>query len=338
MAIAYTLNKYKDVYTIKNTGVVSLTYTLSLGGCGSTTQVSSGSIIPNETITLPINYKDGIYQVTVSDSISTEKLPDILFYKNFLLYIVDVINTLYCKCSECGSCKDCDNIRSDTYLNLLGATNAYMLLDFVSYEVYLKHMSINLQCDLSSVVADFVAQTQISGDEEILDIMNKIIASYYTSFYLSEVNKAIDADEVTYVKEKYNYNNIAKCFKKIGIDVQTIVDSYTNMNVFYWQQPDITTDIDDVMANLTQVFLDTKPFVNISEFQQGKKVTYAVTGRNAFAIQETPDANYTITDSMGNDITDEFDYQYDVSLKTAVFVSINIIAPSVLYYKFKTNF
>lgn len=337
MTLAYTLTKYKDVYTIENTGVVNLSYTLSLGGCGAATQVSTGDILPNGTVTLPINYIDGIYQVTVSDSISVETLPDILFYKNFLLYIVNAINTLYCKCSECGSCKDCNNIRSDTYLNLLGSTNAYMLLDFVSYEVYLKHMSINLQCDLNNAVANFVAQTQISGDEEILDVMNKIIASYYTSFYMSEVNKAIDTDEVAYVKWKYNYVNIAKCFKKIGIDVQTIVDSYSTMNVFYWQQPDITTDIDDVMANLTQVFLDAKPVVNISDFQQGKKVTYAVTGRNAFAIQETPDTNYIISDSMGNDITDEFDYQYDVTLKTAVFVSINSVAPSVLYYKFKTN-
>lgn len=337
MALAYTLKKYKDVYTIENTGVVNLTYTLSRGGCGLTTQVSTGNILPSGTVTLPINYIDGIYQVTVSDSVSTEKLPDILFYNNFLLYIISKINTLYCKCTECSTCQDCNDVSCNTYLNLLSSTNAYLLLDIVPYQVYLKLISKTLQCDISNVVCDFTNETQISGDEEVIDVMNHTIASYYTAFYLKEFVEAIDIEEETYIKEKFKYNNISKCFKKIGIDIQEIIDSYIDMNVHYWQQPDTSTNITDILNSLTQSYIDSKPFVNIVEFQEGKKISYFATGRVAFILQEIADANFVIEDSLGNDITDEYQYQYVPNLSAGLFVSINPAVPSTLYFKFKHN-
>ena len=337
MALAYTLKKYKDVYTIENTGVVNLSYTLSRGGCGLTTQVSAGNILPSGTVTLPINYIDGIYQVTVSDSVSTEKLPDILFYNNFLLYIIGKINTLYCKCTECSTCQDCDDVSCNTYLNLLSSTNAYLLLDIVPYQVYLKLISETLQCDISNVVCDFTGQTQISGDEEVIDVMNHIIASYYTAFYLREFTDAIDVDEETYIKEKFKYNSISKCFKKVGIDIQEIISDYVDMDVHYWQQPNTSSDITDIINSLTQEYIDSKPFVNIATFQEGKKITYFSTGRVAFILQETEDANYVIEDSLGNDITDEYQYQYVPNLKAGLFVSINPVVPSTLYFKFKHN-
>lgn len=334
--MTYTFKKYKDVYTIKNTGVVNLTYTLTRG-CGSTTQVETGSILPNGTTTLPINYIDGIYQITISDNTSTEELPDILFYNNFLLYIIDKVNILYCKCGDCGSCKDCNEVRCDTYLNLLSATNSYLMLNYLAYQVYLKSISQTLQCDIDNITLEFTARTQISGNEEILEVMNQVIASHYMAFYLNEYTSAIDDEERAYINEKFKYVNISKCLKKIGINTQEIINNFTDLEVFYWQEPDTTTDIADVMLTLTQGLLDTKTHANISVFEQGKIITYPYTGRAVFVLQETADSTFVINDSLGNDITDEFSYQYNSSLNAAVFVSINPVVPSSLYFKFKNN-
>lgn len=226
MALAYILKKYKDVYTIENTGAVALTYTLSKGECGGYSQVNSGSISPSSVITLPIKYIDGKYQVAISDNVSTETLPDILFYNNFLLYIIDKINALYCNCNGGNrSCRDCDGIDCNSYLNLLSSTNAYLMLNYEPYQNALKDISDAMHCDIDNIVLEFTSRTQITGNEEILEILDQIIASHYMSFYLYEISVSIDESERDYIKNKYKISSISKCFKKIGIDIEDITET-----------------------------------------------------------------------------------------------------------------
>lgn len=84
MALSYIYNDYKDIYTLENTGLVTLNYTLSKVECNSVTTVKTGSINVGQTVTLPIKYIDGVYSIEISDSIESLILPDILFYNNLL--------------------------------------------------------------------------------------------------------------------------------------------------------------------------------------------------------------------------------------------------------------
>ena len=45
--------------------------------------------------------------------------------------------------------------------------------------------------------------------------------------------------------------------------------------------------------------------------------------------------NFTIFDSLNNNVTDEFDVYYDSNSSLALFVSKIVYAPSNIYFKFK---
>lgn len=109
----------------------------------------------------------------------------------------------------------------------------------------------------------------------------------------------------------------------------------TTMKVYYWQIDGVGVDFDSERLNIDNDYLSKKPVVDIIVFEQGKIVNYTLIGRLCFAIQETENSNFVITDSLNNDVTDEFDVMYYAPIKTALFVSKNPYSYSSIYFKFK---
>lgn len=122
--------------------------------------------------------------------------------------------------------------------------------------------------------------------------------------------------------------------------IETIEEPMTPIigtNIYYWQLTNVQDNITQVLPTITEPFFDTVESQEVVIFQQGYIVSYTAIGRIAFAIRETELEQYSISDALNNDVTDEFDTQYLPDLKTLLFVSKNPYSHSSIYFKFKRN-
>ena len=336
MALVYNFKKYKDVYTIENNGLVTLTYTLRKVECDSTTIVRQGEILVGQTVILPIKHIDGVYRITISDSVLEETLPDILFYNNLLLTIIDSTEEVLCGCKGCNTCEDCNNC--EQYLLTLTTILAYSIVNNPTYSPYINSIAEQLKCDIDAKVLCLLTNIQILGETEVEDLLKEIVALYYLAFYLYDLSQATDAEEAEYIKIKYLSSKIMKCIRKLGINIDEQTEIITeDMQVFYWQLNNPLDTITEVIPLFNSTFLNDKPVLPFESFEDGETVTYSQIGRICFAIKETDLLNFSIFDSLNNDVTDEFDNHYFVTTRTVLFVSKLPYSFSNMYFKFKKN-
>lgn len=337
MALNYVYRKYKDTYTLENTGLVALTYILSYRECNSVTTVSQGNINVNQTVTLPITYTDGVYSIKISDSVSEEILPDIFFYKNLVLSIIDNVEKVICGCDGCkgSSYSKCDNTECNSLLFTLVSEQSLTFVNNPKYNTYLSIIGDYLKCSINELIVCSLTEEMLLGKQDVKNLVLQIIGLYYLAFYYTELHEASDDSEVDYVKEKYKFNKIAKCLKRIGINTGDIEDQLFNYPVYYWQLSDPISTITDVIPLLTDSYLATKPMDRFQVFTQGKIIDYNQIGRIVFTIKNADSINFILNDSLGNDITDQFDTYYDSVNKYALFVSKIPYSYGSVYFKFK---
>lgn len=225
MALGYILRDYKDIYTLENVGLVTLSYTLSKKECDSVTTIEEGDILAGQTITLPINYIDGVYSIEISDNIETLILPDILFYNNLLISIIDNVEEVVCGCKGCDTCDDCGDEECSLHLNTLIAVLAFNFMKSPKYNDYLDLVAEVLKCTIDARILCLITKQLILGKEDSKDLVLEIIALYYLAFYFKDLADAEDAEEVTYIKTKYNSVKILRCIRKMGIDIDAIENS-----------------------------------------------------------------------------------------------------------------
>lgn len=341
MALNYIYKKYKDVYTLENQGLVPLTYTLKKIECDTVTIVEEGTIAVSTIFTIPITAFDAVYSLTISDGVETLTLPDILQYNNFLLSIIDNIEEVVCGCKNCHDCKDCGDgdkcHECKLYLNTLTGVLAYAYLNNPRYTSYLNSIAEELKCSLSTKILCMLANNMMNGDEDTTHMFKHIIGMHYLAFYLFDLVGAADEEEASYIKLKYKSSKILTCLKKLGIDIDETTDIFlSDMQVYFWQIDDLFEDIDDIIPIFGNTYLADKQVVDFQEFEQGKIVTYTTVGRVAFAIKETDIQNFLIMDSLGNDVTDEFDNHYFNTERTILFVSKIPYSHSNMFFKFKS--
>ena len=91
MALNYTYLKYKDTYTLKNNGSVTLTYSVSKVTCEATTEIKTGTILPGQTTDLNF-IVDGNYSVYLASSTEVGMPFIIKYYNNLLLSFISLYN------------------------------------------------------------------------------------------------------------------------------------------------------------------------------------------------------------------------------------------------------
>ena len=337
MAVLYTYTKYQDLYSLKNVNTNSITYTFSRKECDSLTLVQSKVIPAGETIYLPLSYKDGKYQVDITDGTNTVHIYDILYYQNLLLSVIDNIEESVCPCvcKECDECGDSDSCKVD--FNTIVSAMSFSIVNTPKYTKYFELIAKELQCTYDELVLASLSNKMINGEENVKDLYLKTISLYYLAFYYVDLVGAKDADEVIYIKTKYKSEKILKCIKKLGIDVIKISNLLlSSMNVYYWQLDNTIGEINSVASSMSVVnYLDDKPYLPFSTFEQGVNINYTKIGRIAFAIKETDIQNFLLNDSLGNDVTNDYDVRYLAGTKTALFVSKSVISITTLFFKFK---
>lgn len=112
--------------------------------------------------------------------------------------------------------------------------------------------------------------------------------------------------------------------------------NYEYINVYYWQL-EIDQDFNDLQTIYDDSYLTIKPHKPIELFEEGYNVPLSNIGKLVFSIVNVNNSNYSLYDSLGNDVTDNFESFYHLPTRSIVFCSIpsyNYSTPN-LFFKFK---
>lgn len=338
MALSYTFTKYKDTYTITNNGLTDLTYVVKVLTCDSSKQTATSVILPDNTKNIMFLY-DGRYEILLDDGTEQETI-NVNIYFDLLLSFIDSVETLVCGCKKCDGCEDVCN-DCESFLATLVKALSFNSLNSSIYQAYTNSIAESVRCDFNDTVACAMLKNKVYGNVELEEIIIKLIGYYYFAFYFKDSILASDQNEKDYITAKYKYIKIAKCMKKeIGLTPTDVFEELEKDTiVYYWQLDNITDALDEVNTAITGLtYLNTKSNLSFINFQEGRNVNYTLVGRAVFAISPTQIQDFIIEDSLGNNITDEFDTSFNDDFKLAVFVSKNYYVPSTLYFKFKKDF
>lgn len=214
MALNYTYLKYKDTYTIKNDGIVNLTYSVSKVTCETTTEIKTGVILPSQTVNLSF-VVDGNYSVYLYSSVEVGPAFTIKHYYNLITSLISVVEGLICGCSECNDCEECN--QCEDYLGAFMKAQAFNTVNYPLYQPYLNTVTQNSICLFNEQILCSLLNEKVYGNTKTKEVMLQLIGSYYLSFYYKDKDLAVNAEEETYTTVKYKFDKIATCLRKMGI-------------------------------------------------------------------------------------------------------------------------
>jgi hypothetical protein len=332
MALNYTYIDYKDVHTITNNESLDMTYSVVKNSCDASTTISTGIINPGQTITL--NFAtDGNYTIELS-TLNDEAAVDIKYFQNLLKSFITDAEKLLCGCAKCDECSECNECQD--YLGAFMKSFAFNSINTPLYQEYVNMIAEAVLCDFTDEVVCSITYQKVFGSSSVKEPMLKILSYYYAAFYYKDFLMAADPAEAEYVTTKYKFAKIAKCMKKLGVDPAQIFTLFeSESNVYYWQLDNTQDGIAQVIALLSPAYIAAKPSLPFSTFEAGHIVSYVDVGKICFAVMPTQVQNFIISDSLNNDVTDEFDVHYESSMSLALFVSKIPYGFGNIYFKFK---
>jgi len=335
MALNYTYTNYKDVHTLTNNESLNMTYTIVKNSCDASTTLTTGILTPGQTITLNF-VTDGNYTIELSTTISTDSF-DIAYFQNLLRSFINDTERLLCGCAKCDDCAECNECQD--YLSAFMKSFAFNSVNAPFYQGYIDLIAQSVVCDFTDEVICSIIHEKVFGTPSVKDPMLKILSYYYSAFYYKDYYMAADLSEAEYITTKYKFVKIAKCMKKLGVDpAEILAEVESGSKVYYWQLTNTVDTITQVIPLLSPIYIATKPNLPFSVFEAGNIVSYTDIGRICFAVMPTQIQNFLISDSLNNDVTDQFDIYYKNSMSLALFVSKLPYSYSNIYFKFKKGF
>jgi hypothetical protein len=139
-------------------------------------------------------------------------------HTNLLYSTIDNILSLFCGCNchDCGD--DCGKKDSD-YSTVL---NKLLSLNIIKENYYTEAITQSnscIKCDVEQGVDCELLQEKITGSSDNKEKIKKLIAYYYLVYYYKDLLESATPDEVT---KQYKYNDIYKCIKHLGLDINCI--------------------------------------------------------------------------------------------------------------------
>jgi hypothetical protein len=332
MALNYTYLKYKDVHTLRNNESIDMSYTIVKNSCDASTSLSTGVITPGTTITL--NFAtDGNYSVNLSSLNGTATIP-IKYFQNLLKSFIADAEKLLCGCAKCDECAECNECQD--YIGAFMKSFAVNSVNYPLYQAYVDLISQENVCSFTDEVICSIIHEKVFGSTSVKEPMLKILSYYYSAFYYRDFYMATNSEEEVYITTKYKFDKISKCIKKLGITPTEILNQFEqSIMVYFWQLTNTQNTIAEVIPLLSPSYIAGQASLPLEVFEAGHIVSYANVGRICFAIMPTLVQNFTIMDSLNNDVTDEFDVHYDTNMSLALFVSKVPYSFSNIYFKFK---
>ena len=332
MAVNYTYTRYKDTHTITNNESIEMTYEVIKVSCDASTTISTGIIDPAQSIILSF-VVDGNYSIELKTLIS-ESIFTIKTFQNLLNSFIRDAERLLCGCAKCDECAECNECQD--YLAAFMKSFGINSVNYPLYQTYVELIAQDTVCDFTDEVICSIIHEKVFGTSSVKEPMLKILSYYYAAFYYKDYYMAVDEAEAEYITTKYKFAKIAKCIKKLGVDPADILTEFENGSmVYYWQLDNTEDTITEVTPLLSPAYIAAKSSLPFSVFEAGNIVSYANVGRICFAVMPTQIQNFLILDSLNNDVTNEFDIDYDNTMSLALFVSKIPYSFGNIYFKFK---
>lgn len=341
MAITYNIKRVKDTYTLFNTGADKFEYTLTLKPCEGyfSSLINGGEVSASSSVVLPVDAKDGSYEVTLITYSGTEVLetviaPTIFQYKHLISSLVYSLEELVCGCDS-GDCDKPDVC--DLSLTTLVSALTIFFTDVTKYTSYLSNMSNALSCEINEKLSTYLITEKIKGKGDNTSLIYNTLGLFYASFYLYEMSVAAAEDKM-YVQSKYKSAKILGCLNKVGVSVNLAGATALSANstVYYWQLG-VGEDITKVMEEFAPGIFYTKANKPLDTFSAGYTVSYAQVGKIVFAIEAAEGATFKFLDALNNDVTDKFDATYFSGIKRVLYISKLSYSVSNIYFKIKNT-
>lgn len=354
--ITFQLKRVKDVYTLVNLTGIDFEYTLIKEGCDTITIPIVRTVEANLSTALPIT-SDGFYSLEVNGE--TCYFNVLHNYRDRLVVLIQEALCKHCGCSpvNCLPKDAVDCLKNQSLFNFI-QTYKYLVKPFSFEERQLYNVFLfnfyqktiyNNRCFTVQELCKQLLDTSITGNSQTNKaLFDYYIAIYYLGLYYYDVvninttlltSEEVE-EELIHLKEVYRYKKIVNCIRNLGVDINSLLEETLEVpsttKVAYWQLTNTNDKLAEVLAGLTLPILDAKPFELYPIFNDGKTITYTNIGRIVFAIYTTVEQNFIITDTLGNNITDNFEVAYVPSLQCMVYVSKSIITHSTIGFEFNT--
>lgn len=236
----YTFKKVNDVYILSNVDfVLTLTYSLYRQKCDEENElIFTGSLLAGVNKNFE-NLSDGEYTL----NISVVDVDTIIYFntyiylrKQFITLIKDLL------CCDCG----CDGLNNTLFISKdcktameFQAEYGYILNYFYALKplsnttqqnnnpylpLILEALFNNSKCDLNKELCKQYFNNALEGFNVNSNLNKYQLALIYLSLYFYEKSliNSNKSDELVYLNKLYDFNNISKCIKKLGIDIQEL--------------------------------------------------------------------------------------------------------------------
>ena len=339
MALNYSFIKYKDSYIITNNESLVLGYTLTRETCDTSVTIKTGTIAVGQTAILDIKV-DGNYEFTPYTE-NENGIPVIIKnYNNLLLSLIEGTEKIICGCSKCNDCEECSVC--EDYLSLFMKDIAFSTLNTPLYKTYIDKIEEETICDFTDNITCALLKEKAYGNAPVKEVMIRIFSYYYLAFYYKDLFLGVDAEEKEYITKKYKYVKINQCMRNLQVSSYEVITSLEQgSKVYFWQQDSPLSTLETEALLVNGMYLSLKPFQTLEVFEQGFRVPYTLNDKVVFFISPTQVQSFSITDALGNDITDNFDtvyvspLTYDTDVSGTLFVSKSPYTVSTIFFKFK---
>ena len=356
----FSFKRVKDRYILTSKTNSPQNYILTLLKC------DDDSIIVEEGVLEDMSLPEGIVYLTVlKDGFYTLNVNGVTIYfsnwKGHRSKLIPLIKRTLCE--NCG-CKPVNCMPKEA----IDCLRNQSLFTFIQTYTYLiKPYSVGVAVENNPTIFDFLQRNTYSNKcfmllelcKQLLEtciegetntnqkLFNYFIATHYLALYyydITNINPSIltteeVVEELKYIDKVYEFKHIKKCITALGINIDNVINvDTTNINIHYWQLNNPVDAINEVLPLLSDSYLNGQPTQSYSVFKDGFTVPAINIGRLVFVVRETSLQNFILLDSLGNDVTDEFDTAYNNTLSAAVFVSKDYYSNGNYYFKFKTIF
>jgi hypothetical protein len=220
--MAYTITRNNNVFTINTNGGNALYITVyTQTFCGSNQwEVLIPEQFTNDTINITLPNKDDLYKIVITDKQGMTENHDVAIYSEFLKSFVEDVHHVLCGC-PCEECDDCNKKEKD-YLSALIKLLSYNVINGGIYNQYLTATNHCVKCNVLDTNQCLLLHETMLGNSDNTLLMKQIIAYYYLVFYYTDLLLNNNSPIVT---QKYNYNNIIQCIRKLGLNELCIKDN-----------------------------------------------------------------------------------------------------------------
>lgn len=222
----YSITKNNNTYTITNQDDEYLYVTVYVQeSCESDEyEILYEEQSTLDTLTFVLPNKDNLYKFVLSDKKEDEEEVIIYYYDNLLNSLIEDIHYVLCGCK----CKTCDDCSEETdYLSVITKILSYYMININAYNQNFLTTNSCIKCMLIDTNQCMLANELILGTTDNTLLMKQIIAYYYLVLYYTDLIENDNSESITL---KYDYKNIIKCIKKLGIDESCIKDILISNN------------------------------------------------------------------------------------------------------------